>query len=354
MTVRIICGDALQVLPTLAARSVHCCMTSPPYHDLRSYLPAEHPLKSREIGLEPSLEAYVATMVQLFREVRRVLRDNGVVWLNLGDSFAGSGRGGNPTPETSTLEGGQSSQRASMIRRSRKSVIGDGLKPKDLMGIPWTVALALRADGWYLRSEVIWHKLNPQPESVRDRPTRCHEHLFLLTKSPKYYYDADSIMEPTSPHSHARAARGRSKTHKYADGGPGKQTIAIKSPSAGRIPGVNPKATVAGQHGAGSKQNASFSAAIVERLPMRNKRSVWATTSEPFAGDHFATFPPALVEPCILSGCPRGGGSSRSVRRRGHNGACRRQAAARRHPDRAKSSLCGYGRTPHPWRCANV
>jgi DNA modification methylase len=293
MTVTIRHGDCREVLRTMPDESVHCCVTSPPYFGLRDYGVAG------QIGLEPSPELFVDEMVAVFREVRRVLRDDGTLWLNLGDSYANDGKWGGHT-------GGKhiKALHCSPIGRNKRYT---GLKAKDLIGIPWMVAFALRADGWYLRRDIIWHKLNPMPESVRDRPSTAHEYLFLLTKSERYYYDADSIMEASSPDSHARAARGRSSTHKWADGGPGDQTIAKGSPSAGRIPGVNPKAASAPMDGPRSRQNASFSAAVADLVPMRNKRSVWATTTEPFSEAHFATFPPSLVEPCILAGSPAGG-----------------------------------------------
>lgn len=307
----------------------------------------------------------------MFREVWRVLRDDGTVWLNLGDSFAndgGSGRQG--------TRGQRFDRRHTAEMASQKPL--SGLKPKDLMLMPTHVATALRGDGWYLRQTIVWDKANPMPESVEDRPTASHEYIFLLAKSgrplcwrhrdlgwamgsgvgagkrpapdlvwrhktrrdpatgervetaeaPKgadaenwtcvnlwrgfdYYYDARAIMEPSSPDSHARAARGRSDTHKNADGGPGHQTIAIKSPVAGRFlgGGVNPKAAQAPMTGPRPRQNASYSAALgsAELVAMRNKRTVWRVGSEPFEGAHFATFPPDLIEPCILAGCPPGG-----------------------------------------------
>lgn len=294
MSVSILNGDCREVLQRLPDQSVHCCVTSPPYFGLRDYGVAG------QIGLEPTPDQFVAEMVAVFREVRRVLRDDGTLWLNLGDSFW-SGKGA-----SMGLDPKQPARRG-WVRPQDGSGLAFGLKGKDLIGVPWMVAFALRSDGWYLRRDIIWHKANPMPESVRDRPTTSHEYMFLLTKQQNYFYDADAIMETSSPDSHARAARGRSDSHKYADGGPGNQTIARKSPSAGRIPGVNPKAASASLEGPRSRQNASFSAAVAELVPMRNKRSVWTTTTEPFSEAHFATFPPALIEPCIKAGCPAGG-----------------------------------------------
>jgi DNA modification methylase len=286
MTVRILTGDCRTVLRSLPDQSVHCCVTSPPYWGLRDYGVDD------QIGLEDSPDAFVGQLVDVFREVRRVLRDDGTVWLNLGYSYAGSGRGGNPTEATSTLEGGQESQRASMVRRARgKGEIGasarnaavtkpppHGLKQKDLVGAPWMVAFALRADGWYLRQDIIWSKPNPMPESVTDRCTKAHEYLFLLSKSARYFYDVDAVREP----------------HQNADRKGERRSYSPGSASSHRIDGGH------------EAQKGSFVG-----LPLnprgRNKRSVWTVATSPFSEAHFATFPPALIEPCILAGCPRGG-----------------------------------------------
>jgi len=233
-----------------------------------------------EIGLEATPDAYVQQMVTVFREVRRVLKDDGTVWLNLGDSYAGSGKGGNPDEgKQATNKGSQSigllygkvgdtARRAAVTNVTRKTW-EIGAKPKDLLGIPWRVAFALQADGWYLRSDIVWHKPNPMPESVTDRPTKSHEYLFLLAKSERYYYDAEAIKEPVTGTAHARGN------------------------------GVNPKAAA---NAAGNKQNASFSKAVSGLVEWRNKRSVWTVPSQPFHGAHFATMPEKLVEPCILAG----------------------------------------------------
>lgn len=226
MSVRILTGDVRAVLPSLPDESVHCVVTSPPYWGLRAYLPANHPNKALEIGNELTLQEWVNTMVEVFREVRRVLRSDGTLWLNLGDAYAGSGRGGNPG-RSSTLEGTQSSQDAcprsrdqvsSAQRRNCPTAVGPrvdgGLKPKDMMGQPWRVAFALQADGWWLRQEIIWHKPNPMPESTRDRCTKAHEHVFLLSKSERYFYNFDAMQEPVNGWGHARAAGN--KTNKGA------------------------------------------------------------------------------------------------------------------------------------------
>ena len=288
MTVTIHTGDCRDVLATMPDGSVHCVASSPPYFGLRDYG------VDGQIGLEPSPAEFVAELVAVFREVRRVLRDDGTLWLNLGDSYASNG--GN---------GAQRFDRRHTQENLKAQARDYGLKPKDLIGIPWMVAFALRDDGWFLRKDNIWHKQNPMPESVRDRCTTAHEYLFHFSKSQTYYYDAEAIMEPSSPNTHARAARGRSNTHKWADGGPGDQTIAKLPPSAGRPVAVGPKAS---RNEPGARQNASFAAAAsAEIVKMRNKRSVWSTTSEAFPEAHFATFPPALIEPAIKAGCPEGG-----------------------------------------------
>jgi DNA modification methylase len=342
-------GHVLNELRSMEAKSVHCCVTSPPYWGLRNYdTPAQVWGDSEKsgawfgsYGLEPTPELFVEHTVEVFREVRRVLRDDGTLWLNLGDSyFAGGGSteyGQNTQNfiEKSSIQGGYTEGQCSRPIKPKKH---PNLKPKNLVGIPWRVALALQADGcadikavqvlervmseimneyvdepipdkvlialerlkgewtqakgdsWYLRQDIIWHKKNPMPESVKDRCTKSHEYIFLLSKSPKYYFDADAIKEKASPESHARYARGRSSHHKYADGGPGNQSIA-KSFKHMRKPGVNPKAAM---NAKGSKQNASFSAAIKDIVEYRNKRSVWSIPTKGVKGAHFATFPTAL------------------------------------------------------------
>jgi site-specific DNA-methyltransferase (cytosine-N4-specific) len=221
--------------------------------------------------MEPTPEAYVATMVEVFREVKRALRNDGTLWLNLGDSYAGS---------------------------------GIGFKPKDLIGIPWRVAFALQADGWYLRSDIIWGKPNPMPESVTDRPTRSHEYLFLLAKSERYYYDAKAIMEPASPSTHARIAQPNVLSQKTSkQNGHGRRYAGFNerwdaAEDAAR--GVSPK-TLLGEIGV-VKNNASFTSATADLVLERNKRDVWTVNSEPTPEAHFATFPQKLIEPCILAG----------------------------------------------------
>lgn len=275
-------------LPLQDAR-VDCVVTSPPYWGLRDY---NHAL---QIGLEETPDAYIAKLRVVFAEVHRVLRDDGTLWLNIGDSYAADGKWGGETGGKQSYLPDNDRQR---VGRSKRLT---GLKPKDMVGVPWMLAFALRADGWYLRSEIIWEKPAALPEAVRDRPTKAHEHLFLLAKSEHYHYDADAISEPASIDTHARYARGRSNSHKYADGGPGNQTIAR---SLKHMAGVNPKALL---NDPGNRQNASFSNAVKDVVKHRNKRTIWTINHSGFSGAHFATFPEALVEPCILAGCPLGG-----------------------------------------------
>lgn len=277
-------ADARQ-LP-VATGTVQCVVTSPPYWGLRDYG------VSGQIGLEASPQAFVAEMVSVFREVRRVLRDDGVVWLNLGDSYAGSRRGGDTG--ASGLEGSRDHQeeskraRVTMSRRRddlmipRSDVVVSGLKPKDLLGMPWRVAFALQEDGWWLRSDCVWHKPNPMPEAVKDRPVKCHEYVFLLTKSERYAYYADEVKERASENTHSR--------------GNGVNPKAGKNELCGdrRKVGFNQRWKV--------KQNASFSAAVSAVLSTRNMRTVWTIPMQPYGGGHFATFPEALAERCILAG----------------------------------------------------
>ena len=265
-------GDALEVLrDEVAASCVQTCVTSPPYWGLRDYG------IEGQIGLEPTPEEYVERLVMVFREVRRVLRDDGTLWLNLGDSYARS-------PEKGEKFRGKSRQ---FLQHNANGLSGpsvpEHLKPKDLVGTPWRVAFALQADGWYLRSDIIWAKPNPMPESVTDRPTKAHEYLFLLAKRERYYYDAEAIREPARPESASRYAYG------------------FKDKKSG---------TTKGMRECGEHQPRGDSVPIVslDQNPLgRNRRTVWTIPTQPFAAAHFAVFPPALVEPCILAGAPERG-----------------------------------------------
>ena len=247
MTVTILEGNVLETLKGVPSCSVQCAVTSPPYYGLRDYG------VEGQIGLEPSPEAYVEQLLNVFREVYRVLKDDGTLWLNLGDGYNGSG---------------QKTNQGSLIDRPARV---NGLKPKDLIGIPWMVAFALRADGWYLRQDIIWAKPNPMPESVTDRCTKAHEYIFLLSKSKTYYYNQEAILEPYS----------NSLDRWGCD-----FTRLVKSP----------------------KENQGNPVSLNRERNMRpnpngrNKRSVWTVTTKPYKGAHFATFPPDLIEPCILAG----------------------------------------------------
>lgn len=270
MTIEILQGDCRDVLGSLPDGSINCCVTSPPYFGLRDYG------VEGQLGLEPTPDEFVAAMVEVFREVRRVLRDGGTLWLNLGDSYAGSrgtqGRSGQLS-DRSIISAQQIAAAAKKKSRTGSIPPGSGLKPKDLVGIPWRVAFALQADGWYLRQDIIWHKPNPMPESVTDRCTKAHEYIFLFAKSERYYFDADAIKEQAV------------SNHASGNGFKGRQGGAIHMPMSG---------------GAGTAD---------QWLPggMRNRRSVWTVSTKPFKGAHFATFPPDLIEPCVLAGCPADG-----------------------------------------------
>jgi DNA modification methylase len=241
-------GDALDVLRAMTAESVHCCVTSPPYWGLRSYIADGHDDKPLELGLEPTPDAYVARMVAVLREVRRVLRADGTLWLNVGDSYAAA--------------------RSYQVRDNKHADVGNdmaaevppGLKPKDLVGIPWRLAFALQADGWYLRSDIIWAKPNSMPESVTDRPTKAHEYVFMLSKSPRYFFDQEAVREPHKPD-------GRQVTQVVGGNGSIQHRDGERWPNSGR-----------------------------------NVRSVWDIATQPYPEAHFATFPEELVRRCILAG----------------------------------------------------
>lgn len=295
-------GDCREVLRTLPAGSVHCCVTSPPYFGLRDYGVAG------QMGLEPTPAEFVAGMVEVFREVRRVLRDDGTLWLNLGDSYAAQ-RGGTHQP-AETLAGGIGGKtyEGDRVNRDRHDGYNPtrfasriGLKHKDLIGIPWRVAFALQADGWYLRQDVIWHKPNPMPESVRDRCTKSHEYLFLLSKSGRYYYDADAIAEPLAESSIARLGQPTLAAQAGSTRVPGKTNGPMKAVGP-RIGGAK-----YGDYDAEEHRKKSGDEWTGSDDGKRNKRSVWTVPTQPFKEAHFATFPVALVEPCILAGCPEGG-----------------------------------------------
>lgn len=282
MNINILQGDCLDVLKTLDAGSVQTCVTSPPYYGLRDYG------VDGQIGLEDTPEAFVEKLVRVFAEVRRVLADEGTLWLNLGDSYAGSGGAG----EWSTRKAGKQEYLQPRGDNPNRFSKNFGLKPKDLIGIPWMVAFALRADGWYLRSEIIWHKRNPMPESVTDRPTKAHEQIFLLAKSPRYFYDAEAIKEPAKvDYSNDGLSGGWAKPRVPNDNRTRKRYTEKQSGSGQGIVG----------HSGNYKANGELIG-----NGMANKRSVWEVATQPYPDAHFATFPPKLIEPCILAGSRKG------------------------------------------------
>lgn len=309
----------------MAAESVHTCVTSPPYFGLRDYG------MEGQLGLESTPEAYIARLVGVFAEVRRVLRDDATLWVNIGDSYAGSGKGRDADGTWNPGKGGskQETNVGAIVGQSARAnavtkLAGDdrnfGYKPKDLIGIPWMLAFALRADGWYLRSEVIWAKPNAMPESVTDRPTKAHEQIFLLSKSPRYFYDAAAIRTPLTDVSLARVGRAdlREKdgwAEAYGGNPPGglKQDL-WKGSSFDQGKTGEMKTTRGGTKSvkfggnnqcpdtrlqSGNEWNPETDGA--------NKKSVWTVSTVGFREAHFATFPPKLIEPCILAGCPEGG-----------------------------------------------
>ena len=282
MDYRIIEGDCIEGMRRLEGQSVNCVVTSPPYFGLRDY---GH---DGQIGLEASPDAYVAKLVTVFREVRRVLRDDGTVWLNLGDSYASSTKGsGGKNGNLNTPSGNNEPAYFSHPRKFNHDV-----KDKDLLGIPWRVAFALQADGWYLRQDIIWHKPNPMPESVRDRCTKAHEYIFLLSKSERYFYDNEAVKEPLAEASIGRAGRKQRLMDRTGAGTLGKQIVD----------GVDATHAYAGLAlGRNGKTGYDIDSGL------RNRRSVWTVATKPFKGAHFATFPPDLIRPCILAGCPKDG-----------------------------------------------
>lgn len=265
-TNKIYCGNCIDVLKTFPDKSINCCITSPPYYGLRDYG------VSGQIGNEDTPEQYIENLVGVFDEVKRILKDDGVLWLNLGDSWAGSNQGAgtkNPTPKQASNHG--TNYMTTEKHKSKLSKL-NGYKPKDLIGIPWMAAFALRESGWYLRQDIIWAKGNPMPESVKDRCTKSHEYIFLLTKSRKYYFDNDSIKEPalTQPKARDKNKEGYQADYSHGD----------RFSKGERVYGAD---------------------------GMRNKRDVWNVNTKPCKEAHFATFPDTLIEPCVLAGCPEGG-----------------------------------------------
>lgn len=297
-------GDCLETLRTLPDQSAQCCVTSPPYFGLRDYG------RDGQIGLEATPDAFVAKLVEVFREVRRALRDDGTLWLNLGDSYCSQGGEYATHVNQVGVGAGQRQWREGAARadgdvradgnsrRNRNGTVAPGLKPKDLIGIPWRVAFALQADGWYLRQDIIWSKPNPMPESVRDRCTKAHEYLFLLSKSPRYYYDAEAISEEVADSTVERLTQPTLEEQAGSTRVPGKTNGAMKA--VGKAYTFNRKTATEGPPGQPAQHREAREE--IEYRGRRNKRSVWTVPTMPFREAHFATFPEALIEPCILAG----------------------------------------------------
>ena len=271
---QVLVGDCIDMMRTLPDQSVQCCVTSPPYYGLRDYG------VDGQIGLEETPAEFIARLVEVFREVRRVLRDDGTAWVNMGDSYAGSW-GAQGRPQGDGQMSGRSVTSARQINEHPRFKSGTGvrgremgMKSKDLMGIPWRLAFALQDDGWYLRQDIVWNKPNPMPESVRDRCTKSHEYIFLLSKSKRYYFDQSAIAE---------------------------QALEPRGPG-----NVEPIESLPGERSS-SNSNIRGSLHKIGPRPTRNRRSVWTVATHSFKGAHFATFPPELIRPCILAGAARGG-----------------------------------------------
>lgn len=305
-------GNALDVLRQMPDESVNCCVTSPPYWGLRDYGVAG------QLGLERTPDEYIAKVVAIFAEVRRVLRGDGTAWVNMGDCYAtGAGKvgecpGGGKRGDDWAGRG--TPRRADGLDRERKNygpmtqpnrLPIEGLKPKDLVGIPWRFAFALRADGWYLRQDIIWAKPNPMPESVRDRCTKAHEYMFMLTKSARYYYDHEAIAEPASMESEARRGRDDLRLKPgWEDAYRGNPPRGLAGNGSG---GRKDKQRGHSRRHAGFNDQWDAMKKDEQCSGMRNKRSVWEIATQPFPEAHFATFPEDLIKPCILAGCSPNG-----------------------------------------------
>ena len=279
-------ADVMEGLRQIEDESIQCCVTSPPYWGLRDYG------VEGQLSLEQTPEEYIEKMVRVFREVHRVLKRDGTLWVNIGDSYYGS------WGDSGAREGNQRSKNTESLprngqskRRPSSSFMHNSLKPKDLIGIPWMLAFALRSDGWYLRQDIIWSKPNPMPESVTDRCTKSHEYIFLLSKSKNYFYDQDAILEPCSPNTNMRISQNLAKQ------------IGSERANGGQKTNGRMKAVIRGYDpGKGNKSNPSYDNAVCLPVDKRNKRSVWTVTTKGYSEAHFATFPPKLIEPCILAG----------------------------------------------------
>lgn len=302
---QIIQGNCKDQLKLLDAGSVRCCVTSPPYFGLRDYGHAE------QIGLEETPEKFIANLVEVFEEVKRVLTNDGTLWVNIGDSYAGSGKGGYDKREDKKMQG----TNAGSIGLNANNFSTFNLKPKDLIGIPWMLAFALRAAGWYLRQDIIWHKPNPMPESVTDRCTKAHEYIFLLSKSKQYYYDNEAIKTPIQDASVQRLLQDI-ENQKGSDRVPGKTNGTMKAVGHKNMQrqdknhtfhesrkgsGVDNSAAINGNGVKGHSGNFRPDGTLIGG-GMANKKSVWTITTKPYSEAHFATFPPELIVDCIKAG----------------------------------------------------
>lgn len=287
MNNKILVGDALFKLKELDSQSIDCCVTSPPYYGLRDYG------VEGQIGLEETPEQYIDKLVKIFREVKRILKEDGTLWVNIADSYAGSGKGAwNSNKDRKNIY-----RPSTNSKEAKMNKVFKGIKRKDLIGIPWMLAFALRADGWYLRQDIIWHKPNAMPESAKDRCTKCHEYIFLLSKNKKYYFDYEAIKEPCV---------GFDKT-------PPRGSKGTVTPNSGRRKGNNKSFRGGGVYTNNQSFNNHSSAGnqtiglAPNKTGLRNKRNVWTVATRGYKEAHFATYPTQLIEPCILAGSREGG-----------------------------------------------
>lgn len=284
-------GDCRNILPTLEAKSVQCVVTSPPYYKLRDYG------VSGQIGQEATYQEYIENVVDVFREVKRVLKDDGTLWLNLGDSYAGSGKGRNSDGKIGKMpinckDAKYTGRHLGLLK---KTPLSENLKPKDLIGVPWRVAFALQADGWYLRQDIIWHKPNVMPEAVRDRCVKSHEYIFLLSKNKNYYFDYKAIQELAVTFENRPCGIVRNREYKYNS-----KLNAMHSKYNFRR---DDKRDLIKQENPQKRLNRKDSDYDITK---RNKRDVWTVNTRPYKGAHFAVFPPSLAHPCILAGSRSG------------------------------------------------
>ena len=288
---KLLIGDCREILPTLPSNSIQCIVTSPPYYQLRDYG------TQGQIGQEDSVEQYVNNLVCVFHDARRILKNDGTLWLNLGDSYAGSGKGRNHDGKQGKLSNGSKEEKYTgrHIGLLQKTPASNGLKPKDLIGVPWRVAFALQSDGWYLRQDIIWNKPNAMPESIKDRCVKSHEYIFLLSKERNYYFDYKAIQENSSTFENRLPGIIRNRECNYHS--------KLNSLSARYTFCRNDKRDPIKQHYPQKRLNRKNDDYDITK---RNKRDVWSVNTSPYKGAHFAVFPPSLIRPCILAGSKEG------------------------------------------------